>query len=129
METTVKDLSKYHQLVADLFTWPVKKADWDQYRLSKEQVEFFKEYGYVSNIKFLDDWQIDRLNEELAQIADPAHPGNDLYYQFYSNESSDSHSVLFHALGAWRITPGFHDILWNPAFRKERKWRDSFIRC
>jgi ectoine hydroxylase-related dioxygenase (phytanoyl-CoA dioxygenase family) len=24
--------------------------------------------------------------------------------------------VLFHALGAWRIAPGFHDVLWNPAF-------------
>jgi ectoine hydroxylase-related dioxygenase (phytanoyl-CoA dioxygenase family) len=24
--------------------------------------------------------------------------------------------VLFHALGAWRIRPGFHDILWHPAF-------------
>jgi ectoine hydroxylase-related dioxygenase (phytanoyl-CoA dioxygenase family) len=24
--------------------------------------------------------------------------------------------VLFHALGAWRITVGFHDLLWNPAF-------------
>jgi amino acid transporter len=23
---------------------------------------------------------------------------------------------LFHALGAWRIAPGFHDILWNQAF-------------
>jgi ectoine hydroxylase-related dioxygenase (phytanoyl-CoA dioxygenase family) len=23
--------------------------------------------------------------------------------------------VLFHALGAWRIRPGFHDLLWNPA--------------
>ena len=23
---------------------------------------------------------------------------------------------MFHALGAWRIAPAFHDILWNPAF-------------
>jgi ectoine hydroxylase-related dioxygenase (phytanoyl-CoA dioxygenase family) len=23
---------------------------------------------------------------------------------------------LFHALGAWRIKPGFHDLLWHPAF-------------
>lgn len=113
---TVSDLSKFHKLVSDLFRWPTSAAEWEQYRLSKEQVEFYNEYGYVSNIKLLDEWQIDKLNADLAQIADPDHPGNPLFYQFASNESGDVNSVLFHALGAWRITEGFHDILWNPAF-------------
>lgn len=114
--TTVSDLSKFHKLVSDLFRWPSSAAEWEQYRLSKEQVDFYNEYGYVSNIKLLDEWQIDKLNAELAQITDPDHPGNPLFYQFASNESADVNSVLFHALGAWRITEGFHDILWNPAF-------------
>lgn len=113
---TVNDLSKHHELISNLFRWPSSLAEWDQYRLTQEQVDFYHEFGYVSNIKLLDDWQIEQLNEELAAIIDPAHPGNDLFYQFYSNESSDEHAVLFHALGAWRITAGFHDVLWNPAF-------------
>lgn len=114
--TTVSDLSKFHKLVSDLFRWPGSAAEWEPYRLSKEQVDFYNEYGYVSNIKLLDDWQIDKLNTELVQIVDPDHPGNSLFYQFASNESADVNTVLFHALGAWRITEGFHDILWNPAF-------------
>ena len=63
-KTTVADLSVFHHLVTDLFRWPSSKAEWDQYRLSKEQVDFFHEYGYVANIKLLDDWQIEKLNEE-----------------------------------------------------------------
>jgi ectoine hydroxylase-related dioxygenase (phytanoyl-CoA dioxygenase family) len=39
-----------------------------------------------------------------------------LFYEYNSNESADPARVLFHALGAWRITRGFHDILWHPAF-------------
>lgn len=77
---------------------------------------FFKEHGYLSNIKLLNSTQVESLRKELEEITDPKHPGHHLFYEFHSNESADPSKVLFHALGAWRVTPGFHDVLWNPAF-------------
>jgi hypothetical protein len=138
METMkIMDLSSIHQLISGLFKWPSSATEWDQYRLTEEQVGFFHEYGYVSNIKLLDEWQIDKLNEELAHLMDPSYPGNSLFHQYASNESTDPNFVLFHALGAWRITEGFHDILWNPAFvmaasqllgdRAVRFWHDQLF--
>jgi hypothetical protein len=117
METNqLQDLSEYHQLVSDFFKWPASKEEWEQYRLSDEQVNSFKENGYLSGIKFLEEWQVDQLNNDLVRMMDPNLPDHTLFHQFFSNASADPDSVLFHALGAWRITPGFHDILWNPAF-------------
>src|SRR5437588_10127061 len=46
----------------------------------------------------------------------PEHAGRHLFHEYHSNESTDPDRVLFHALGAWRVLPGFHDLLWNPAF-------------
>ena len=60
--------------------------------------------------------QIETLRDELAALIDSNHPGHQLFYEFHSNESHDPATVLFHALGAWRITAGFHDLLWNAAF-------------
>jgi ectoine hydroxylase-related dioxygenase (phytanoyl-CoA dioxygenase family) len=111
-----RDLSKIHELIGDLFTWPERESDWDAFRLSEEQVAFFKENGYLHNVKLLEQWQVDRLNEELAEFLDKDYAGSDLFYEFKSNESSDPNTVLFHSLGHWRIKEGFHDILWNPAF-------------
>lgn len=111
-----RDLSGYHGLVTDLFKWPASKQQWDRYRLTDEQLAFYREHGYLSNIKMLEPWQVDLLREELTPIISPSHPSNDLFHEFASNESSDINTVLFHALGAWRITEGFHDVLWNPAF-------------
>ena len=111
-----EDLSHYHSLLSNIFKQPATKAEWEQYRLSAEQVDFFHENGYVADIKLLEEWQVEALNEELAAIADPDHPGNALFYEFHTNESNDPNAILFHALGAWRVTKGFHDVLWNPAF-------------
>lgn len=112
----VKDLSTVHQLVSDLFKKPSSQSEWDQYALTKEQIDFFHSEGYLGGIKLLDERQIERLREELSEIAEPNHPAAELFYEFHSNESANSDTILFHALGAWRITNGFHDVLWNPRF-------------
>ncbi|HVS83121.1 MAG TPA: phytanoyl-CoA dioxygenase family protein [Pyrinomonadaceae bacterium] len=110
------DLSMWHGPITALFKKPATAEDWNQYRLSKQQLEFFHTHGYLAGIRVLDDQQIEALRAELAELINPNHPGHDLFYEFHSNESTDPGTVLFHALGAWRIAPGFHDLPWNPAF-------------
>ncbi|HVM88925.1 MAG TPA: phytanoyl-CoA dioxygenase family protein [Puia sp.] len=112
----VKDLSETHHLINDLFKWPTSESEWDAYRLSQSQIDFFNENGYLAGIKMLDEKQIKTLRHELNELTNPNHPGHELFYEFHSNESSDSNTILFHALGAWRILPAFHDVLWNPRF-------------
>jgi ectoine hydroxylase-related dioxygenase (phytanoyl-CoA dioxygenase family) len=112
----VNDLSKVHELVSDLFHWPTSKSDWEKFKLTDEQVLFFSENGFLAGIKMLDDAQVNFLRNELSEVADTSHPAHSLYYEFHSNESADPSTILFHALGAWRIGPGFHDVLWNPRF-------------
>ena len=112
----VSDLSTRHDPLGGLFPdYPQTPEAWEQYRLSDEQVAFFHENGYLSPIKVLGEEQIKTLRKELESLLDPAHPGHDLFYEFHTNQSEDAQSRLFHALGAWRIEPGFHDILWAPA--------------
>lgn len=112
----VKDLSEIHEQVINMFPWPKTKNDWDQYRLTNDQVKFFNENGYLPGIKMLNEDQLEVLRKELFDLADPSNEGNKLFYEYNSNESTDPKTILFHALGAWRITPGLHDVLWNPAF-------------
>jgi len=111
----VKDLSQFHHPVSDLFQQPAAD-EWKEYALSEDQINFFKKNGFLSGVRLLDDEQIKRLREELAAVANPNHEGHELFYEFHSNESTDPSTILFHALGAWRIMPGFHDVLWNPRF-------------
>ena len=55
----VKDLSKAHSLVSDLFKWPTAKADWEKLKLADEQVSFFNENGFLAGVKMLDNKQVE----------------------------------------------------------------------
>jgi len=132
-----KDLADFHQQISKLFKQPRNQEEWEQYKLTEEQIGYYNEYGHLSGIKLLEDWQVEELNKELAEIVDPEHPAHHLFYEFHSNESTDPNATLFHSLGHWRITEGFHDVIFNPAFvmaasqllgdRSVRFWHDQLF--
>lgn len=116
-EVLHNDLSRHHEPIhPTLFPRPGSADDWGKIRLTDEQVEFYREQGYLAGVKILDEAQIEFLREELTRLMDATHPRHALFYEYHSNESVDPSRVLFHALGAWRIEVGFHDILWSPQF-------------
>lgn len=110
-----QDLSFAAKPVSDLFQSDLAKNN-ASFSISDEQVRFFKSQGYLPDIKVLSDFQVDKLLEELTDLSNPQAPGNELFHEYHSNESKDPNKILFHALGAWRIKPSFHDILWAPGF-------------
>jgi hypothetical protein len=112
----IEDLSFIHESVGGLFHQPCDQEEWNNYRLTEEQIEFYHENGYLAGISLLNDQQVESLRAELDELINPAHPGRHLFYEYNSNESADPAKILFHALGAWRVSRGFHDVLWNPAF-------------
>ena len=112
-----KDYGLDKHPITELFKRPKSAEEWQSYALSEEQIRHYKDYGFVKDMKILNDEQIERLRDDLQKLADPSNPGNEFFYEYNSNESENPDTVLFHALGAWRVSPVFHDILWAPAFR------------
>ena len=111
------DLSLYHSPVTKLFHAPESEEEWEACALTGEQVAFYEENGYVAGVRVLDRGQLEALRAELSELISPLDDERrGLWYEFHSNESEDPSRVLFHALGAWRLSPAFHDLLWNPRF-------------
>jgi len=110
-----QDLSLAAKPVSNLFQADLEKNP-ASFSISDAQLRFFKTQGYLPDIKVLSEVQADKLLEELVDLSNPQSPGNELFHEYHSNESTDPNKILFHALGAWRIKPSFHDILWAPGF-------------
>ena len=111
----MNDLARRHELVGELLRGEGAAGD-TRYRLDDSQVRHFHDQGFVSGIPLLQPGQVDVLRKELQAFFEPEHDGRELWHEYHANEHDDPNEVVFHALGAWRITPGFHDLLWHPAF-------------
>ncbi|MCP4192054.1 MAG: phytanoyl-CoA dioxygenase family protein [Planctomycetaceae bacterium] len=109
----ISDLSESHQPLTDLFA---PSADISEFRLQKEQIDQFNEQGFLAGVPMLTANQVDALRKELTEFQNASHAGQEYWYEYNADESTDPNTVLFHALGAWRLGTGFHDMLWNPAF-------------
>lgn len=112
----MQDLADISRLMTDVFRWPTSVKEWEQYKLTDDQIESFHENGFLAGVRVLTDEQANRIVPEIDEAMNPSSPGIELFNQYYSNESEDPNRVLFHALGGWRFRPGLHDLLWNPAF-------------
>lgn len=106
------DLAQYHHLLDNLFTREVE----EQWKLTPAQVEFYHDQGYLSGLDMLNAQQLETLRQQLEPLMRSGHDGQELWHEYHSNESNDPNQVLFHALGAWRIAPAFHDLLFHAAF-------------
>jgi ectoine hydroxylase-related dioxygenase (phytanoyl-CoA dioxygenase family) len=116
-----RDLSLDHAPVSNLFLQPSNDAERARLQITEQQIEQFRRDGYLPGIRLLNAEQIAALRDELADLVQADHDGAELWYEYHSNESGDPSAILFHALGAWRIKPGMHDLLWNPALLEPAK--------
>lgn len=111
----MQDLGSIHRPLTDLFPAPEGAEAWDAFALSAAQVDAYERDGFVRGVRVLDDAQVDAVNAALAEVMTPGCAGAEHFYEYHANESAEPGTVLFHALGAWRVRAAFHDLLWNPA--------------
>ena len=112
----IKDWSTEHRPAGVLFDSDYADGSLEKYRIREDDVRFFHEQGYLKGIRILSDEQVDILRVELSKLMKADDEALSLFYEYNSNESADPNLTLFHALGAWRVSPAFHDLLWHPAF-------------
>ena len=107
----ISDLSESHRRLTGIFS----KDEIESIEpITGDQLERFERDGFVIGVPLLGATQIDQLRSELEMLMAPGQAENRLFYEYNSNESADPDRTLFHALGAWRVSTAFHDLVFFP---------------
>lgn len=106
---TSGDLAHFHHSIGPVFD----TGENARTTVLDTDLDFFTENGYLAGTRLLGDRQIDILRQELDHLMLPANADDPRFYEYNRNESTDPDRVLFHALGAWRVSPAFHDLLFH----------------
>ena len=103
-------------------------------KLTKEQIQFYRDHGYVNGPRVLDDEQIERLKERMDGIFDGSIPFPEL---FRGVPSGVKGNPKFNKLvGIFRNDPVFAEVLTNPSIslaahdlieEPVRAWEDQAI--
>ena len=86
--------------------------------ITDDQVTQFWEQGYLAGVHVLSQADCDLLLEDIETFRGGDHPGHGYLYEFHANQTGDPNRVLMHSLGHWRLTKGFHDLIYLPSITK-----------
>lgn len=101
------DLSAKHGPLSRLFS---DLKDRTAAPISGEMAADFERDGFVIGVSMLSGEQISTLQAELQTLMEP-EVDTSLFYEYNLNESKETGRRLFHALGAWRASEAFHDLV------------------